>query len=397
MVNEIKKIAGKTIINEKLLGTGENAIKLQPSSAASGNDAVAEGYSTVASGYYSHAEGHNTTTLGDGSHAEGSNTTAEGFASHSEGSGTTASGFNSHAEGYYTSASGESSHAEGTSTQAVGNYSHTEGESTIARGINSHAEGEFTSAEGRTQHVEGRYNISDTNNKYVHIVGNGKMNYETESEEYSNAHTLDWEGNAWYQGTVKIGGTSYDDGKELAIFDEVCGNKTVESETASIRITDHLKEKNIINYQIYGNSTQKTRSGKNILPYPYAETTKTENDITFTDNGDGTITVNGTASADTTFNLCTDLVLTAGTYTFSGCPSDGSDTTYFISGFTGTDIGSGFTITLDSDTTDSLSITIKSGTTVSNIVFKPQIEVGSSVTEYEQYSLPNIENVTQKE
>ena len=99
------------------------------------------------------------------------------------------------------------------------------------------------------------------------------MNYETEIEEYSNAHTLDWEGNAWYQGKVKIGGTSYDDGKELAIFDEVCGNKSVESETASIMVTDHLKEKNIINYQIYGNSVQETRSGKNILPYPYCNPT----------------------------------------------------------------------------------------------------------------------------
>lgn len=141
---------------------------------------------------------------------------------------------------------------------------------------------------------------------------------------------------------------------------------------------------NIRKYIVYGNSVQETRSGKNILPYPYAETTKRENGLTFTDNGDGTITVNGTASADTTFNLCTDLVLTAGTYTFSGCPSGGSNTTYFISGFTGTDIGSGFTVVLDSDTTGSLSITIKSGTTIAK-VFKPQIEVGSEKTSYEQY------------
>ena len=91
---------------------------------------------------------------------------------------------------------------------------------------------------------------------------------------------------------------------------------------------------NIRKYIVYGNSVQETRSGKNILPYPYAEATKTENGLTFTNNGDGTITVKGTASADTTFNLCTDLVLTAGTYTFSGCPSNGSNTTYFISGFT---------------------------------------------------------------
>lgn len=350
-----------------------------------GNSSHAEGDATVTYGDASHAEGKETTASGDYSHAEGNNTQTLGESAHAEGAYTTASKYCSHAEGEGSTASGDSSHAEGWETIASGYVSHAEGWNTTASGDYSHAEGYYTTASGESSHVEGKYNISDTNNRYVHIVGNGQMNYETEIEEYSNAHTLDWDGNAWYQGKVKIGGTSYDDGKELAIFDEVCGNKSVESETASIMVTDHLKEKNIINYQIYGNSVQETRSGKNILPYSYVETTKTENDITFTDNGNGTITVNGTASADTTFNLCTDLVLTAGTYTFSGCPSDGSDTTYFISGFTGTDIGSGFTVVLDSDTTGSLSITIKSGTTISNKVFKPQIEVGSVKTSYEQY------------
>lgn len=40
---------------------------------------------------------------------------------------------------------------------------------------------------------------------------------------------------------------------------------------------------------------------KNLIPYPYHETTKTTNGITFTDNGDGTITVNGTATQNSTF------------------------------------------------------------------------------------------------
>lgn len=36
--------------------------------------------------------------------------------------------------------------------------------------------------------------------------------------------------------------------------------------------------------------------GKNLLPYPYARTTMTTNGITFTDNGDGSVTVNGTST-----------------------------------------------------------------------------------------------------
>ena len=46
---------------------------------------------------------------------------------------------------------------------------------------------------------------------------------------------------------------------------------------------------------IYGNC------GKNLLPYPFKDTTKTINGITFTDNGNGTVTANGTATDTTQF------------------------------------------------------------------------------------------------
>ena len=120
-------------------------------------------------GNYSFAEGHNTTASGKASHAEGVDTTASGKASHAEGIGTTASGEASHAEGVDTTASGYASHAEGYGTKASSHY----------------------------QHVHGKYNIEDTSNTYAEIVGNGA------ELENSNAHTLDWSGNAWYAGTVE--------------------------------------------------------------------------------------------------------------------------------------------------------------------------------------------------
>ena len=43
-------------------------------------------------------------------------------------------------------------------------------------------------------------------------------------------------------------------------------------------------------------SVEQFVKGKNLLPYPYARTTMTTNGITFTDNGDGSITVNGTST-----------------------------------------------------------------------------------------------------
>lgn len=146
------------------------------------------------------------TTIGNCSHAEGTDVTASGSYSHAEGALTTASQDYSHAEGYYTTASGSCSHAEGQVTTASGIASHAEGDNTTASGEYSHAEGSETIAAGNNQHVEGRYNIEDTSNKYAHIIGNGSLDTKR-----SNAHTLDWSGNAWFAGEVKVGGASQDD------------------------------------------------------------------------------------------------------------------------------------------------------------------------------------------
>lgn len=144
-------------------------------------------------GKYAQAFGYQTVASNDGSHAEGN--------------GTKASGYASHAEGFNTTASDPASHAEGCGTTASGNNSHAEGNNTSASGIYSHAEGEFTKAQGGNQHVQGKYNIADTIS--AHIVGNGS------NSKKSNAHTLDWSGNAWFAGDVYTGstsGTNKDDG-----------------------------------------------------------------------------------------------------------------------------------------------------------------------------------------
>ena len=128
-----------------------------------------------------------TGAFGMGAHAEGINTIASGDAAHAEGEGSKAFGDNSHAEGGWTKASGKYSHAEGTDT--------------VVSGYCSHVEGEYAYAIGDHQHVQGKYNIEDTTS--AHIVGNG-TNYNAQS----NAHTLDWEGNAWFAGDVYVGSTS---------------------------------------------------------------------------------------------------------------------------------------------------------------------------------------------
>lgn len=138
--------------------------------------------------------------------------TTIGTNSHAEGDMATASGFGSHAEGGFTTASGSFSHAEGNDTTASGDHSHAEGMITTAGGDNSHAEGQYTIASGDNSHVQGKCNIEDTENKYAHIVGNG-----TDSGNRSNAHTLDWDGNAWFAGALKVGGTDQDDNSAVSV------------------------------------------------------------------------------------------------------------------------------------------------------------------------------------
>ena len=229
---------------------------------ASGQYSHAEGSNTTASGSGSHAEGYLTDATAQYSHAEGFTTKASGSESHSEGRQTIASGYQSHAEGYGSLASGSCSHAEGgfseiftltasgeagTTTyeltnsidesyekMLVGAYvvlgyvdayctavTKSDGKIThftlnravtgsiitnagfrfnvgsVAAGNYSHAEGENTVAASKNQHTQGKYNIIDTETKYAHIVGNG-----SDSLNRSNAHTVDWSGNAEYAGDV---------------------------------------------------------------------------------------------------------------------------------------------------------------------------------------------------
>lgn len=156
-------------------------------------------------------------TIGKYSFSNGSGITASGDGSHAEGFWSSALSDGSHAEGSYSEASGDSSHAEGSYTTASGDGSHAEGGSTTASGYYSHAEGYNTKASSQNQHVQGKYNIEDTENKYAHIVGNG-----TNDSTRSNAHTLDWNGNAWFAGKLSQEGLPVED-KDLTIKKYVDG------------------------------------------------------------------------------------------------------------------------------------------------------------------------------
>lgn len=142
--------------------------------------------------------------------------------------------------------------------------------------------------------------------------------------------------------------------------------------------------------------------GKNLLPYPHLDTSKVRSGITWTDIGDGTVMATGTNglsgqnifSCRTRNEVISPLILKPGTYTVSGCPSGGSISTYYIQvGKTlngawctlGIDYGEGTTFTITEDTQIQIQSVIGGSATVSNIIFKPMLQLGSEATEYEPY------------
>lgn len=134
----------------------------------------------------------------------GSNNRLQGILEFVSGTGNYSNGYASHVEGASNQMGGKYAHAEGAYNENYGYACHVEGRGNIADG------GRGTSA-GKPQHVEGQYNVQDGTQTYAHIVGNG-----TSKSDRSNAHTLNYNGTAWYANAVKVGGTSETDAKTLA-------------------------------------------------------------------------------------------------------------------------------------------------------------------------------------
>lgn len=222
--------------------------------SAKGSSSHSEGKDTLAVGKHSHAEGIYTTAIGEGSHVEGLSTCSYGNYSHTEGSGMSYVVYIEMGEANVTTYSVDNQikledrlcigaiitsiscidpntnnrlEADNINAKVISidkdnltftvdktllNASFTNAyilvyANQLAVSLHSHVEGTGNIAYGRSQHVQGEFNDIDPeykNNdqearcKYAHIIGNG-----TSISNRSNAHTVDWDGNAWYAGDIK--------------------------------------------------------------------------------------------------------------------------------------------------------------------------------------------------
>lgn len=144
-------------------------------------------------------------------------------------------------------------------------------------------------------------------------------------------------------------------------------------------------------------SIKLTSGGKNLLPYPFYQSAPTLNGVTYTDNGDGSITVSGTATDYTSFWFTRyDLRLRKGvTYTISvsGNYSVTGGASLLVSSKDKGSIASvnlavqkSLSFTAEDDYTDVgvYMILTKAGYAITGTIY-PQLELGSVATQYEPY------------
>lgn len=179
---------------------------------------------------------------------------------------------------------------------------------------------------------------------------------------------------------------------------------TVESNTSSVTADDSSTDI-IESISAYGNVSQVQSTGAQLLIYPFLNTTKTQDGITFTDNGDGSITINGTSTSttDVSFALESSTAPNASEFresllgknlVLSGNPVGGYKTGLFCQiwnydsnnsiavdnnqgvEFTFTNASAGFNITIG----------VRPGTTVNNVIFFPMLNIGNTATTWEPYT-----------
>lgn len=129
-------------------------------------------------------------------------------------------------------------------------------------------------------------------------------------------------------------------------------------------------------------------TGKNLIPYPYSGIAKngtvTMNGITFTDNGDGSITINGTAKSEAYIYLANsgNLSLFVGQYTVSGNVG-GVTVNARKNGLAWIDDGKTGVFN-DGDIFDMVGLYISAEKTINNVTVYPMFNYGSTTT-YEPY------------
>lgn len=173
--------------------------------------------------------------------------------------------------------------------------------------------------------------------------------------------------------------------------EQIKGKAPVITESTTIQsgspttVTDSA-EMQLQGLRLYGKSEQKTTTGKNLLPITDKDVTQV-NGVTFTKNGDGTCTVNGTASSVAWYRLGSDFTVPAGTYTISDGTVSNNQSHFSDDNLTaGYNYSEKITVTYDSEHIFKPYIRINVGSVLNNVTFKPMLNLGSEALPFEPYT-----------
>ena len=184
--------------------------------------------------------------------------------------------------------------------------------------------------------------------------------------------------------------------KELCGWFATDNYENEENESGSVLTFDSSDTNNeVVNYIIKGNSTQETRSGKNLWDFnnSFTGTTKEQNGIKFTKRAND-ILINGTSTAQaytTPYEMLSKLTV-GKTYTIATNNSNAHGIfQYYESGSTTPKYTSTLTIT-STMTSVKAYFYINPNVTVNNVAINMQLEEGSTATKFQKYgAMPSIE------
>ena len=138
------------------------------------------------------------------------------------------------------------------------------------------------------------------------------------------------------------------------------------------------------------------RCGENLIKYPYFYKKQERNGLVIEPQQNGSVIINGTATADTWYALNVEIEKRMPLNTvisLSGCPAGGNTITgwyigLYLGGVWYSDTGAGNTnvVCKTRDIRSRIEISIIKGTVCDNLTFWPKLEIGNKITPYQKYT-----------
>lgn len=329
---------------------------------------------TAAESAQAAAAGSAQTASTKASEASNSAQSAAGSASAAQTSATAASGSASTAQTAAQTATNKASEASSSASAASTAKTGAETARTGAQTAQTAAETAQANAEAAASSVSASAAQIEQNTEEIGAIKNDLSEKADKTDAYS-AYIVETE-----TGSI----ASFTDGaddvpvKDLTIAIEPVQSGSGDPSPSNVRPISGWTGANV------------TRTGKNLLKNE--KTSETMYGVTFTCNNDGSISLSGTATQNINYIMRTgEYAFPNGTFTLSGCPSGGGASTYYLrldnsaGQIKALDTGSGAQYTVTDGKSHVVYISVKTGVNADGLVFRPQIELGSTATAYEPY------------